>query len=214
MCLEDEKLRVIKSSVENSVGQMMGLFYASTTDETWRKAAPHRFMLCEDEAVEAVMNFHYQFLPTNAAPEDVTRINIRMDVLLPLGAELWVEQYEDISRDMGRLRRHFEDMNPGLEVTLEELLPYHTLKDRDEAIMCLRIQANKEGSDYKRQDVSVSGARTIQLVQGAVPEQWRHPEETFPAKAQIFVNSSCNTKPLEKIYPSPTPAERVREISL
>lgn len=213
-CLEDEKLRWIKSGVENCVGQMIGLLYASTTDNSWREVKPRRFMLCEEEGFEAELRCYYQFLPLDVSPKDVTRVNVRTDVIVPLHASLWVQVYEDVSRNIPELLACLNSLNPGHDVRLEELLPYQYLPEREEAVRCLRVTASKQGSDRTKQELSVSGSRMVQLQEGAVPEEWLHSEETFPVQLKLFTSSSCNLKPLEDLYPAQSPAERAQEMLL
>uniref|UniRef100_A0A7S3LJP6 BZIP domain-containing protein n=1 Tax=Aplanochytrium stocchinoi TaxID=215587 RepID=A0A7S3LJP6_9STRA len=78
-----EKLRILSTGIQSTVGQMLGLGYVSLFDDSWHSiTVPLSADMIRTESGfvgDRNVYLRYQYLPHGASRNDATRVNIRMD---------------------------------------------------------------------------------------------------------------------------------------
>lgn len=137
---EVEKKRLMSSSVESALGQVIGLCYSSMKDSSWRKTRSCELCLSEADGVSVSVQPRYQVLPTGASLKEGERFCVRIDIgEFPFGMEE-VAQLEGLrGRNTGIVEDRMSKMHPELDVEAKEVFPYQEVGANGESVQCVRL---------------------------------------------------------------------------
>ena len=137
---EEEKKRLMTSSVDSAVGQIMGLAYSSIHDGSWRKPGASEICLSEESGVSVPVQTRYQILPTGASFQEADRLCLRFDIgPLPFSVDELVQLEMLRSKGTVVMRDRIAEMHPELTVDASEVFPYQEVGTNGESVRCVRI---------------------------------------------------------------------------